>query len=301
MKQTLIILQLFLSASLNSFAENNKQAELENQVHLLKTEIKTLKQNQQNNSSKTKILLQTVDAQAKSVDSLRLELSNIKDELEQSSSNIKKDINVTNENLNSTEKAMKSAINTKSVYAGLVGLLALILSVVIFVIYKKKADQSALDFESVDKQIASLKGEQQKLQENIVVSNDKLISAIEKQAVAVQSQSRNEEVDHSLALAVANELTRIQQNLNFMDPTVKGVSQLKNRAKAIWTTLNSKQYEIPDLIGKVYHEGDNIIATMELNEDLEEGTNRIKRVIKPQVSYKGKLIQAAEVVVEFNE
>ena len=301
MKQTLIILQLFLSASLNSFAENDKQAELENQVHLLKTEIKTLKQSQQNNSSKTKILLQTVDAQAKSVDSLRLELSNIKDELEQSSSNIKKDINATNENLNSTEKAMKSAINTKSVYAGLVGLLALILSVVIFVIHKKKAYQSALGFESVDKQIASLKDEQQKLQENIVVSNDKLISAIEKQAVAVQSQSRNEEVDHSLALAVANELTRIQQNLNFMDPTVKGVSQLKNRAKAIWTTLNSKQYEIPDLIGKVYHEGDNIIATMELNEDLEEGTNRIKRVIKPQVSYNGKLIQTAEIVVEYNE
>lgn len=86
-----------------------------------------------------------------------------------------------------------------------------------------------------------------------------------------------------------------------MDPTVKGVSQLKNRAKAIWTTLNSKQYEIPDLIGKVYHEGDNIIATMELNEDLEEGTNRIKRVIKPQVSYNGKLIQTAEIVVEYNE
>lgn len=301
MKQTLIILHLFLYASLNSFAENNKQAELENQVHLLKTEIKTLKQNQQNSSSKTRILLHTIDAQAKSVDSLRKELSNIKDELEQSSSNIKKDINVTNENLNSTEKAMKSAINTKSVYAGLVGLLALILSVIIFVIHKKKANQSALDFENVDKQIALLKGEQQKLQENIVVSNDKLISAIEKQAVALQSQSRKTEVDHSLALAVANELTRIQQNLNFMDPTVKGVSQLKNRAKAIWTTLKSKQYEIPELIGKVYHEGDNIIATMELNEDLEEGTNRIKRVIKPQVSYKGKLIQAADVVVEFNE
>lgn len=67
------------------------------------------------------------------------------------------------------------------------------------------------------------------------------------------------------------------------------------------TTLNSKQYDIPDLLGKVYNEGDNIIATMELNEDMKEGTNRIKRVIRPQVSYKGKLIQAAEVFVEFNE
>ena len=86
-----------------------------------------------------------------------------------------------------------------------------------------------------------------------------------------------------------------------MDEKVKGVSQLKNRAKAILTTLNSKQYDIPDLLGREYHEGDNVIATMELNDNMEIGKNRIKRVIKPQVSYNGRLIQAAEVVVEYNE
>lgn len=302
MKKSLLIIQLVLFAGLNSFAQDDsKQIELEKQVRLLKTEISTLKQNQQSSNGKISDLSNTVSAQSRSIDSLRKDISKVNEQMKQTSSDMKKDISDTNDNINYKEKAMMSAINTKSVYAGLIGLLALVLSVVIFIRYRRRVNQSTLDLNNIDSQITSLKNEQHRLEENIIASNDKLISAIEKQAVVVKTEDEIKDQDHSLALAVANELTRIQQNLNFMDPTVKGVSQLKNRAKAIMTTLNSKQYDIPDLLGKVYNEGDNIIATMELNEDMKEGTNRIKRVIRPQVSYKGKLIQAAEVFVEFNE
>lgn len=302
MKKSLLIIQLVLFAGLNSFAQDDsKQIELEKQVRLLKTEISTLKQNQQSSNGKISDLSNTVSAQSRSIDSLRKDISKVNEQMKQTSSDMKKDISDTNDNINYKEKAMMSAINTKSVYAGLIGLLALVLSVVIFIIYRRRVNQSTLDLNNIDSQITSLKNEQHRLEENIIASNDKLISAIEKQAVVVKTEAEIKDQDHSLALAVANELTRIQQNLNFMNPTVKGVSQLKNRAKAIMTTLNSKQYDIPDLLGKVYNEGDNIIATMELNEDMKEGTNRIKRVIRPQVSYKGKLIQAAEVFVEFNE
>lgn len=302
MKKSLLIIQLVLFAGLNSFAQDDsKQIELEKQVRLLKTEISTLKQNQQSSNGKISDLSNTISAQSRSIDSLCKDISKVNEQIKQTSSDMKKDISDTNDNINYKEKAMMSAINTKSVYAGLIGLLALVLSVVIFIRYRRRVNQSTLDLNNIDSQITSLKNEQHRLEENIIASNDKLISAIEKQAVVVKTEDEIKDQDHSLALAVANELTRIQQNLNFMDPTVKGVSQLKNRAKAIMTTLNSKQYDIPDLLGKVYNEGDNIIATMELNEDMKEGTNRIKRVIKPQVSYKGKLIQAAEVFVEFNE
>ncbi len=302
MKKSLLIIQLVLFAGLNSFAQDDsKQIELEKQVRLLKTEISTLKQNQQSRNGKISDLSNTISAQSRSIDSLRKDISKVNEQMKQTSSDMKKDISDTNDNINYKEKAMMSAINTKSVYAGLIGLLALVLSVVIFIIYRRRVNQSTLDLNNIDSQITSLKNEQHRLEENIIASNDKLISAIEKQAVVVKTEDEIKDQDHSLALAVANELTRIQQNLNFMDPTVKGVSQLKNRAKAIMTTLNSKQYDIPDLLGKVYNEGDNVIATMELNEDMKEGTNRIKRVIRPQVSYKGKLIQAAEVFVEFNE
>ena len=106
---------------------------------------------------------------------------------------------------------------------------------------------------------------------------------------------------HSIVLSIINDLVRMQQNLDHMDDTVKGVSQLKNRVKSIFATLQSNQYDVPSLIGRTCHEGDNMIATMELNPEMTPGTNRIKRVIKPQVSYQGKIIQAAEVVVEYNE
>ena len=107
--------------------------------------------------------------------------------------------------------------------------------------------------------------------------------------------------NHDVILAIINDITRMQQNLEFMDDSVKGVSQLKNRIKSIYATLNSNQYDIPDLVGHSYHEGDNMIGTLELNPELPPATNRIKRVIKPQVSYQGKLIQAAEVIIEYNE
>jgi hypothetical protein len=107
--------------------------------------------------------------------------------------------------------------------------------------------------------------------------------------------------NNSMILDIINDLVRMRQNLDFMDDSVKGVSQLKNRIKSIYTTLNSNQYDIPDLVGHSYHEGDNMIGTLELNPELPPATNRIKRVIKPQVSYQGKLIQAAEVIIEYNE
>ena len=108
-------------------------------------------------------------------------------------------------------------------------------------------------------------------------------------------------INHDLILAIINDIVRMKQNLDHMDGSVKGMSQLNNRMKSIFTTLLSNQYEIPDLVGRTYNEGDNMVCTLELNEELPKNQNRIKRVIKPQVSYQGKLIQAAEVVIEYNE
>lgn len=106
--------------------------------------------------------------------------------------------------------------------------------------------------------------------------------------------------NYSMILDIINDLVRMRQNLDFMDDTAKGVPQLKSRIRSIYSTLSSHQYEIPDLIDRSYHEGDNMIVTFENNPDLQPSTNRIKRVIKPMVSYKGKMIQAAEVIVEYN-
>lgn len=112
----------------------------------------------------------------------------------------------------------------------------------------------------------------------------------------------NQEHNHSLVLSVINDLVRMRQNLDNMDEAMNGVSQLKSRLHSIFTTLKSRQYEVPDLLGKAYHEGDNIIVSAwEKNPKMEPGSNRIKRVIRPQISLCGKMVQAATVVIEYNE
>ena len=113
--------------------------------------------------------------------------------------------------------------------------------------------------------------------------------------------SSNPSTGQSMVLALINDIVRMQQNLDNMDVSVKGVSQLRNRTKSMLATLQSHGYEVVELLGRSWHEGDNIIGTLELDEAMEPGTYRIKRVIRPQVSFQGKMIQAAEVVIKYNE
>ena len=47
--------------------------------------------------------------------------------------------------------------------------------------------------------------------------------------------------------------------------------------------------------------GDKLIPVLEFDETIESGKQVIKRIIKPQVNFEGKMIQAAKVTVAFNE
>ena len=78
--------------------------------------------------------------------------------------------------------------------------------------------------------------------------------------------SCNTSSDLSMVLALINDIVRMQQNLDNMDVTVKGVSQLRNRTKSMLATLQSHGYEVVELLGRSWHEGDNIVGTLELNE-----------------------------------
>jgi hypothetical protein len=107
--------------------------------------------------------------------------------------------------------------------------------------------------------------------------------------------------DHSLVLKVADEVTRILMNLEVMDKEIKGYKQLKKYSESILDNLKAYGYEIPQLIGMNYNSGMNMVATLEFDETIESGKQVIKRIIKPQVNFEGKMIQAAKVTVAFNE
>ena len=114
-------------------------------------------------------------------------------------------------------------------------------------------------------------------------------------------KTENGEKDHSLVLKVADEVTRILMNLEVMDKEIKGYKQLKKYSESILDNLKAYGYEIPRLIGMNYNSGMNMDAKLELDESVEIGKQIIKRIIKPQVNFGGKMIQAAKVTVAFNE
>lgn len=284
--------------------ENDDYTKFQSQIDNLSSDVEILKARERKNSNDLSNLSKIINEQKGTIDSLLLISATNEKRIDDTAKTLENDINNTQASLSDILSHLNADINSKSLYAGIVGVIALIFAIIIYIFYKRETGIHHETMSKFDDSIKGIKEEQKTLEQGMTNINTKLLDTIEKQLVVLSNKEETSDIsepDHSLAIAVANEIARIQQNLNHMDDNVRGVSQLKNRAKAIITTLKSKQYDIPDLLGRSYHEGDNMVVTMELNEELEEGSNRIKRVIKPQVSYEGRLIQPAEVVVEYNE
>lgn len=153
---------------------------------------------------------------------------------------------------------------------------------------------------AVETQIRNTKAS---LEEESVKLDNKLVEVLETQLKLQQETSKsqpiasNEKADHSLALKVADEIIRIQKNLSRMDNNTKGLKQLNSSVQRIQDNFASNGYELVDMLGKEYHEGMKATVNFVQDEDFEEGKRIITRIIKPQVNYKGTMIQTAQFEV----
>ena len=86
-----------------------------------------------------------------------------------------------------------------------------------------------------------------------------------------------------------------------MDSNIKGLKQLTASVKRIQDNFASNGYELVEMLGKEYNEGMKAVPNFIPNEDLEKGQQIITRIIKPQVNYKGEMIQSAQIEVSVGE
>ena len=285
---SLVLLSISVSAS-----DSSEIVSLQKEVSRLKTEIQQIHQEDVNIK---KLCLQ----QANDVDSLRnihqQKLNNIDSLCEQQK--VQADgLNTLADKVGADMTETNKKIDV-SANVGAFGIfIALIMLVVVYLVLRKKILRGSSSIDKIKVAQESLETAQKSLQEESVKLDSKLVELLDKQL----KQNTEPKQDHSFVLDIANEIARIEQNLAFMDTKVKGVSNLKNRAAAINDRLKSKGYEIPKLVGEKYIDGNNMKPTMELDEDLPAGTQIIRRVLKPMVIYNGEMIQAAEVVVAYNE
>jgi uncharacterized protein YoxC len=141
---------------------------------------------------------------------------------------------------------------------------------------------------------------QQEIFEKQIEDGQKLMDWLSSQSNGIGATSKGE-IDHSFAKRVADEIVRITINLSRMDSTIKGFKQLSASVRKLEQSLNSNGYELENLLNKPYNEGMNVEVNFVTDENLSEGESVITRIIKPQINFKGKLIQAAQVEVSQGE
>lgn len=153
--------------------------------------------------------------------------------------------------------------------------------------------------------ISTIRDAQNNLEEESVKLDTKLVELLNKQLILEKQQSKatvstSQSTDHTLALKVADEITRIEKNLSRMDASVKGYKPLVKAIERIKDNFKANGYDIVTYLGQNYNEGMRINPEFVIDETLPEGTRVITSVSKPQVHFNGELIQKASVTVSQN-
>ena len=197
--------------------------------------------------------------------------------------------------LNSNEQIL----NNRSILVFSI-ILALALLLVLFWLLMRKGLHGSVNkiYAEISQTKKNIEEESIKLDSELLKLADKQLDILKRQPLFSESEN---EFDHSMTLKIADEVIRIQMNLLNIDPNIKGHKQLTRAAESIMDNLNANGYEIPQLLNKQYDDRMKAIVTMILDENLPAGERIIRRILKPQVNYQGSMIQAAELVVAFND
>lgn len=301
------IVSLFLLAGLTYHAEadnleiqrvNEKVASLTERVEYLSNENQSLKGNVSKLMNEVATLqsqLRSVDAKSDSIDNVLM--SGVSSNTELANNNHA----VATEKIQVVETASQSNIHQLTVWGIWAIVALLIVAIVIYIVLHRGISKGTDAISSIRAAQGNLEEESVKLDTKLVELLDKQLS-IEKNQVKTDVSAAQQVVtpDHSLALKVADEITRIEKNLSRMDSSVKGYKPLVKAIDRIKDNFKANGYEIVTYLGQTYNEGMRINPEFVIDETLPEGTRTITSVSKPQVHFNGELIQKASVTVSQN-
>ena len=182
---------------------------------------------------------------------------------------------------------VNQALSQKQQYGLIFIGLFLILVLTIYIILTKRQNTNT-------KKLAK---KQKEIFEKQIQDSQQLTDWLSNQSSKNLEQKSGGKIDHSFAKRVADEIVRITTNLSRMDSAIKGYKQLSASVRKLEQSLNANHYELETLLDKPYDNGMNLQANFVADDTLKEGESIITRIIKPQINYKGKLIQAAQVEV----
>ncbi len=274
-------------------------------INILKEKIKSL----ENSNSKTIKDLENYNNE------LKIQINSINDSIIKLNYNInlnKVNIDSISRSLNNKLEENKSnsieqissidkSLSKNTLYWIIAVLTIALLSLLLFSLLRKQLTKNNSDL------TYNIQQTKKALEEEGVKLDSKLVDLLATQMQLMKEErktvtsSKPEEVNHELALKVADEIIRIQKNLGSMDAETKGLKQLIASVKRIQDNFEANGYELIDMLNRPYDQGMKISANFRPDETLSKDEQIITRIIKPQVNFKGVMIQAAQVEVSIGE
>jgi len=141
---------------------------------------------------------------------------------------------------------------------------------------------------------------------DILKLDNQLKNILEKHTKILESdsgQDSQEETLKSLKI-VADEIMTMENNIFQMTDAEKnsrGLKRIKRAIKNLRNNYKTMGYDIPELLGSEWKEGDIIEIISEIpDENIEKGKRIITRVVSPRIDFNGEMIQRAKVELKSN-
>jgi hypothetical protein len=298
MRKTILIIGAIAIFSTVSVAQTNidtiqqlqrRIVNLENRNSRLSTQVNTANSNIIKLEDK---LVSTVD----SVDVLKKELVLTNKNLQAMASKFELQIRQLSDKSNSDFSALNKRVSNNTLY----WILAIV-SIVLFstILFGWLRNRLTLVKTELSDQI---KKSSKAIREEIIKLDNQVFWSLDFQKkLSKTEQNESENIDHSLALKVADEIIRIQKYLSNMDPETKGVKQLEFAVERIQDNFTENGYEMVELLNIPYDQKMKVSAKFKPDNSLKHGEQIITRIIKPQVNYNNVIIQEAQVEVSVGE
>lgn len=242
-------------------------------------------------------LTETISIQNAEIDFLKKEVAVAKVDVEVLADSLNINITNTRSEIQANSDSLSQDIKSKSqIGMWICIVITIVLIIVAFVLGKLIAKRGS--------EVANLSAKADMLNEEIVNRLSTEMSdmqVLSKQLSALASApGASPESEQKLITTLADRITFMEMTLYKMDSSVRGHKQLSRSIKQMKDNLLANGYELVDMLGKDYHDGMKVTANFVEDEELPEGKQIITGIIKPQINYKGKMIQSAQITVSQN-
>jgi hypothetical protein len=278
--------------------ETLTKQDLYKELQPLKSSIQTLQIQNSNLKVEIAFLKNQLFATSRTINSLKAQAQANNKAILLTANELGIKILATESNTNQKITEVDESLNQNSLY-GIIGVLsAILLSSLLYWLLSKRQKN---DKSEVVEQLSQTKAS---IEESLIKEFGKQTDLIENQLQLLAKQKNdssinsNLEPDHSLALKVASEINLIERNIILMDKGTKGLKQLERSVGKLKDNLSANGYEMPEILGKQYHQGMKVIVTSSIpDENLQKDNEIITKVLIPQVNYNEKMIQTAQIEV----